>query len=140
MPSEFLTLDCALLPSERNPLPQRTTNLSPALASLTKSIETLLSTPAPSTTTQSQLKSIRNRSRPTSDLDANEDEELGVWNQSRTSFVNWVAGKQSSTIGALQIKDVSGKGSGPEEGEEIGSKGDAKVSLFFHLGTLGASR
>ncbi|GAA5844182.1 hypothetical protein JCM3766R1_003283 [Sporobolomyces carnicolor] len=114
---------------ERNPLPQRTTNLTPALASLTKSIETLLSTPAPSTTTQSQLKSIRNRSRPTSELDANEDEELGVWNQSRTSFVNWVAGKQSSTIGALQVKDVSGKGSGPEEGGEIGSKGDAKALL-----------
>ncbi|GAA5915949.1 MIND complex subunit MTW1 [Sporobolomyces salmoneus] len=124
---------------ERNPLHQRTTNLSPSLVSLSQSIETLLSTPSPAATTQSSIKATRSRTRPGNDPEAGEDEELGVWNQSRTNFINWVAGKQSSTIGGINLKDTSGTGTGKgkskegeqEEGEEIGSKGDAKVSWIL---------
>ncbi|GAA5958816.1 hypothetical protein JCM3765_006047 [Sporobolomyces pararoseus] len=118
---------------ERTPLPQRTTNLSPSLASLSKSIESLLATPAPASTTRTTSSNTRSRSRPGSDNDVSEGDELGVWNQSRTSFINWVAGKQSSTIGSLgPVKGGSIRGNATEaggEGEAIGTKGDAKSLL-----------
>ncbi|GAA5999790.1 hypothetical protein JCM5350_007441 [Sporobolomyces pararoseus] len=118
---------------ERNPLPQRTTNLSPALALLSKSIETLLATPAPASTTRNTSSNSRGRSKPGSDNDGSERDELGVWNQSRTSFINWVAGKQSSTMGGLSPTKygLSGSGAGEAvgEGETIGTKGDAKSLL-----------
>ncbi|GAA5876383.1 hypothetical protein JCM16303_003514 [Sporobolomyces ruberrimus] len=111
---------------DRNPLPTRTTNLSPSLNSLSRSIETLLSTPSPASTTHSHS---HNRLK-TSENEDSDREELGVWNHSRTSFVNWVAGKQSSTIGGVPPSNsASTGGTVKEEGDEIGSKGDAKALL-----------
>lgn len=119
--------------SDRNPLPTRTTNLSPSLNSLSRSIETLLSTPSPASTTHSHS---HNRLK-TSENEDSDREELGVWNHSRTSFVNWVAGKQSSTIGGVPPSNsASTGGTVKEEGDEIGSKGDAKVIVLSFASSL----
>ncbi|GAA6025849.1 hypothetical protein JCM11491_003242 [Sporobolomyces phaffii] len=141
---------------ERTPLPQRTGNLSPSFARLTKSIQLLLDTPSPASTTVSSSRRRRHhhdkpnrkpvgsrrrtRNGPDDDDDDDEDEDaddedLGVWNHGRTSFVNWVAGRQSSTIGGIAATTTTTTGPsstvarGAHEGAEVGTKRDAKALL-----------
>jgi len=110
---------------ERNSLSTKSANLSTLLDTLAKSLETLLKTPSPSTSHRPERKGEEGR------------ESLGVWNDSRSSFINWVAGKQASTAG---VGAVRGGRSGRDvressgEGEAVGTKGDAKVCFDFFFG------
>ncbi|GAA5823576.1 hypothetical protein JCM5353_006310 [Sporobolomyces roseus] len=114
--------------TERNSLSTKSANLSALLETLSKSLETLLKTPSPSTAYRPARNGEEGR------------DSLGVWNDSRSSFINWVAGRQASTAGISGVtrKGVDNRG-GIEEGESVGTKVDAKVSEEFFVPSLFSS-
>ncbi|GAA5929244.1 MIND complex subunit MTW1 [Sporobolomyces koalae] len=121
---------------ERNPLDQRSSTLAPALTALSAALETFLATPSPSLLPASS-SSKRQRSPFQIESGSDDDdarEAVGAWNASRTSFVNWVASKQSVSTGieattstAAPGKSQSNRRIASEAEERVGSKQDAKV-------------